>query len=470
VIELSIPEVVDVLKAGVRGSVSDDLCLPAVSIDTRTLREGECFLAIKGPHYDGHDFLPEALRRGAAVIMHSGEPLDRTLWPDRVFIKVEETQAALQVLAHYARRKWGKVVLVISGSMGKTTTREFTATLLAEAFKVYQSPRNLNNQIGVPLSLLQVREEDQLAVLELGMNHPGEIRQLARICAPDVGLLTNVGPVHLEFFSDVEEIASAKGELLDELPENGKFFFNADDPRLCRLASSFHGDRISFAVEKAADVQVTKYAFESFDRMVFQVTAGGEFFDGKVPFVGRHFLYSIAAAVAVARSFGVPAESVLRGLGRLTVPQMRGRVSHLDWHGTGEITVWDDTYNSNPEALASVLDTVAQVEGFHPRILALGSMLELGTQAQELHRRSGHQAAQCGPDLLITVGHDALCIGKGALEQGLDREKIFHFETSEEAGEFLIERLAPGAFLLLKGSRGVAMEVVLEKIQERSEA
>ena len=468
-IDLSVAEVADVLGARIIGDATSvaDSVFPSVSIDSRTIEKGECFVAFEGKRFNGHDFVEEALEKGASTVILSREPAAPEDWGDRLFLEVGNTEAALQTLAHYVRKRWGRSLIAISGSVGKTTTREFTATLLERRFKVIQSPGNLNNEVGVPLSLLRISQEHEMAILELGMSHPGEIRLLTRICAPDAALLTNVTSVHREFFADLDEIASAKGEILEGLSDEGRFFFNADDPRLCALASGYSGEKISFSLDHPSNVRISNCHFENLDEMSFDIELEADCLKARTSFVGRHFLYNIAAAVAVAASLGLTSEEILEGISQLKVPSMRGRILRLSRGNEDPITVWDDSYNSSPMALKAVLGTVGELGGFGRKILALGEMLELGPQSFELHRQAGHSVAGCGADGLVTVGEGGSHMGQGAEEKGFPPEKISHFESSQEAAEFLIEQLAPGEFLLVKGSRGVGMDRVIRRLEER---
>ena len=470
-IDLSVAEVADALGARIRGDAGSlsGQAFPGVSIDSRTIRKGECFVAFEGKRFDGHEFVKEALKKGASTVILSRETARLADWEDRLFLEVNDTQAALQTLAHYVRQRWGKSLIAISGSVGKTTTREFTATLLERRFKVVQSPGNLNNEVGVPLSLLRISAEHELAILELGMSHPGEIRVLTRICAPDAAILTNVASVHAEFFADLDEIASAKGEILEGLSPEGRYFFNADDPRLCSLASGYGGEKISFGLDHPADIRISNYQFKNLEEMSFDIELEEEHFSATASFVGRHFLYNIAAAVAVAARFGLSSDEIIEGISRLKVPSMRGRILRFSRGNEDPITVWDDSYNSSPLALNAVLETVGAMGGFRRKILALGEMLELGPQAVELHRQAGHSVARSSADYLVTVGEGGSYIGQGAREKGFPPEKIIHFESSQEAADFLIEQLAPGEFLLVKGSRGVAMDRVVRRLEERGE-
>ena len=468
-IELSIKEVVQALDARVTGKGNLYDRFPSVSIDSRAIQPGQCFLAVKGQRFDGHDFSEEALKKGASLLILSQHPKKLPAYQDRVFLRVKDTATALRVLAHYVRQKWGSHVLAISGSMGKTTTRQFAACLLSQKMGVFQSPGNLNNEIGVPLSLLELTHQHELALLELGMSHSGEIRNLARICCPDCALLTNVAPVHLESFSSIEEIAEAKGEILENLPSSGTLFFNADDPRLCTLAEGFTGNKVSFGLTKEANVRISTYRFENLDRMSFTVEAYGQRINATVSFLGKHFLYDLAAAAAIALRFDLTEEELSRGIAQLRAPLMRGQILSVEKTGGGSITLWDDSYNSNPESLCLVLEAFSQVTGFRRKVLALGEMLELGPASPDFHRQAGRSVAESRPDLLVTVGAEGSHISQGAQENSLSPQQIRHFEISEEAADYLLQELTAGDLLLVKGSRGVSMDHIVGKIIEGRE-
>ncbi len=432
---------------------------PRVVIDSRQVKPGDCFFAIKGDRLDGHDFLEAAMERGAAVGVCSRTPnLDRGGFQDRIFLRVADTTRALQELAAELRRRWGRSLVGVTGSMGKTTTRTFTARLLESGHQVLQSPANFNNDFGVPLSLLLLEERHDLAVLELGMNHAGEIRRLARICRPDLAVITNVAPVHLEFFSSVDEIARAKGEILEDMPAAGVFVYNADDHRVAGLASAFHGRRVSFSLERDADVRVTDVRVVDSSGTRFILRAGWGESSCRVAFVGRHHLYNLAAAVAAARTLGLSREQIEGAIPSLSPLPMRGKIRGLEMSGSRRIRILDDSYNSNPQAVRMALETVGQSAGAGRRILALGEMLELGPESAVWHRRVGRMAARIEPHLLAAVGAGARPVLEGAREAGLADGRTLYFGTSEEAAEYLSGFICSGDFLLIKGSRGVGME------------
>ncbi len=491
-IKLTIAEVANVIGVQLPDTISQNplppFAFPSISIDSRTLSRGECFIAIQGDQLDGHNFIEAALQKGASVVIHSmslSSCLHASQWREvtqpalvnnlsngstrkqPLFLQVTDTTVALQTLAHYIRKKWGNRVLAISGSVGKTTVREFTFTLLSQKFDVFQSFGNFNNEIGLPLSLLGLKEHNKIAVLELGMNHAGEIRTLGRLCAPDAALITNVAPVHLKFFSNLDEISAAKGEILECLPTAGLLFFNADDPRVCELAMRHPGKKISFGLENKANVRILNFEIQTLHNMEFEIAAWGKRFAASVPFAGQHFLYNLAAAVAVAFSFGLSQQQILEGISHLEPPLMRGRTFEVAKSATTPITIWDDSYNSNPNALRAVLDTIKRLKGFHHKILALGEMLELGSTTPELHRQAGGEVAHSDVDLLVTVGKTGLYIQEGAQAEGFLPNKTVNCDSVEQAADFLDTRIESGDLLVVKGSRGVQMERIIQRIQEK---
>ncbi len=441
------------------GSLSDQL-FPPVSIDSRTIKAGEAFFAIKGERFDGHQFLPQALERGAQVLVLSDTTDLPPLPEDCMCLKAEDTTAALQRLAAFVREQWGKSLLAITGSMGKTTTRHFTASLLGTGQNVLQSPGNLNNHIGLPLTLLEIDEHHDSAVVELGMNHPGEISLLSSICHPSGALITNVGPVHSEFFSSMLEVAQAKGEILDHLDPAGTYFYNADDPLVVGLRDQFSGRQVSFGFGTDANYQVTDFHFKNLQKMEFSIEGPDCLIKASVPFIGKHVLYNIAAATAVALESNLEPKAVQNALSSLRPLPQRGQI--LECEG---ITIWDDTYNSNPEAVNTLLDTLRLVTGYHRKVLVLGDMLELGSESTKYHRQVGGKAASSNLDYIFTVGPEAWNAGAEAGNTGFPQGHIDHFNDSHGAAEFLRHFLQPGDLVLIKGSRGVRMEVITESLR-----
>ncbi len=437
---------------------------PPISIDTRTMLCGQWYVAIAGDRFDGHDFVPDALEKGAPVIVHSQTIDCASQWEDRLFLQVDDTRRALRCLARLAREQWGKAIIAVTGSMGKTTTRQFASTLLEQEFSVFQSPGNWNNEIGVPLSLMRLTEEHDVGLLELAMSHPGEIGLLAATCAPDAALITNVAEVHLEFFSDLDELAEAKGEMLGHLHPAGTFVFNLDDPRVSNLAERHSGKCVSFGFSSLADVRVSHCVIESLSSMQLTLEMQGEPVRSEVPFAGRHFAYNVAAAAALGLTYGLSAEQIRKGLKALKAFPMRGAILRLG--GSEPVTVWDDSYNSNPRAVESVLETIRDLKGFRSKILVLGEMLELGSESPELHRQVGRVLTSTGAALLVAVGEGARWLVEGAQEAGFGDDRTSHFGDACGAAQFLTGQVRAGDLVLVKGSRGVRMDRIIRKLKE----
>ncbi|HSR66629.1 MAG TPA: UDP-N-acetylmuramoyl-tripeptide--D-alanyl-D-alanine ligase [Acidobacteriota bacterium] len=437
---------------------------PDISIDSRSIRPGECFFAIQGVRLDGHQFIGQALQKGASIIVASQRPGDFP--PGARLLMVDDTTQALQDLARYARLKWGKPLVGITGSVGKTTTRHFTAALLKSRYQVHSSPGNLNNEYGVPLSLGGLREDHEIAVQELGMNHAGEIRRLVDICRPDSAVVTNVAPVHTEFFKDLDEVAAAKAEILEGMDEKGRFFYNADDPRVVAMGEDFPGEAVGYGLWSSCQVRVTDARMETPQEMLFNLQVEGRSYPGRVRFTGLHNLYNLAAAAAVAIAYGISPREAVEEMEGLQLMAMRGNLYRLQWGDDQPLQIWDDSYNSNPKALASVLETVSNFELSGRRVLVLGDMLELGARSPRYHRQAGQQAAALDPGILIAVGAESEEMARGALEAGMEVGRVRHFEDADSAADFLLDQVLPGDFLLVKGSRGVGLEAVIEKLKK----
>lgn len=416
------------------------------SVDTRTQGAGDVYFALRGPHHDGHDYVATALERGAAaaVVDHpSGAPRE---------LVVPETLAALQRLAAWAREGWGGTVVAVTGSAGKTTTKDAIAHLLETELAVGRTLGNLNNHVGVPLSILRLPDGCRAGVLEMGMNHAGEIRTLAAIAKPDVAVVTNVGYAHTENFESIEGVALAKRELVEGLKPGGTAVLNADDARVAGFREVHPGPVVTFGFAAGADVRAEEVE-QAPDGMRFRAS-GVEFTSG---LSGRHGVMNLLAAIATARVFGIPPERLRDAVRTFAAPNMRGERVERDG-----MVIWNDCYNSNPEAARSMLDVLRDAPGAR-RIAVLGEMLELGQASRELHRGVGRYAAEQGIDLLVGVRGHALALVEAAVEAGLPADAAYFFEDPAEAGAFVREKARPGDALLFKGSRGVRVERALER-------
>jgi UDP-N-acetylmuramoyl-tripeptide--D-alanyl-D-alanine ligase len=454
-------EVAEAMDAQVRGETGGRR-FASVSIDSRTTRAGDLFFAIKGPRFDGHAFLGEVIARGAAGIVVS-EPEAVSAAPASLPVfAAGDTVAALQSLARHVRRRSRARVVAITGSTGKTTTKEVTAALLELRYRTMRNRGNLNNHIGLPLSLMELTGGSEIAVLELGMNHTGEIRRLVSIAEPEVRVWTNVGTAHLEYFGTEDAIAEAKAEIVERAGRETVFVANADDARVIARAAGFPGRVLSFAIEHAADVRAAGVEDGGFDgiRATVSTPAGTMRMASPLPGVGN--LLNVLAATAVAVHFDVPVPAVAERIGELRAAPHRGEVRRLG----RDVTLVDDCYNSSPGALRMLLATAGRDPSGRRRVAFLGEMLELGAAAPELHRACGRAAAEAGIAALVTVGGpSAERLGDGALEAGMTARSVRHVTTSEQAADLVPAVVAPGDLVLVKGSRGVRMELVVERLE-----
>jgi UDP-N-acetylmuramoyl-tripeptide--D-alanyl-D-alanine ligase len=439
---------------GAKGEVDQELVAMGYSIDSRTLQPGELFIAIKGERFDGHNFVQAALKKDAvAAIVHSGARIDVD---QKRLLFVEDTLQALQALGAAARRLWGKPLVAVTGSAGKTTTKEILAHLLAQRFRVMKSAGNLNNHIGLPLELLKLEPEHEVAVVEMGMNHAGEIRALGKLAHHDMAIVTNVAPAHLEFFNSVADIARAKYEIIESLHPGGVAVLNADDEYVSQFGRDFHGKVVTFGIRKPADVSAKEIKSNGIAGSSFQLVAGGVSEVVSLPLVGEHNISNALAAAAAALERGVSPSQIAAALATLQPADKRGQTLEL-----GGAIIINDCYNSNPSALKAMIDALAGMKA-RRHILVAGEMLELGPTSEALHRECGRHAAEKKMDIVVGVGGMARALSEEAGTAGVQSKFV---ETAEEAGEWLGRELRPGDAVLLKASRGVKLERALEALQ-----
>lgn len=440
-----------VLEAPESVSHSGSLMAEGYSIDSRTLKAGELFFAVRGELHDGHDFIEAAMQRGAAGAVVSKARV-ATL-PDSVLSKpllvAEDPLAALQSLAAHVRRRWGKRLVTVTGSAGKTTTKEATAAALGAGFNVLKSQGNLNNQFGLPLQLLRLEEEHDFAVMEMGMNHLGEIAALCRIASPDWGVVTNVGTAHVENFNEGQAgIARAKFELVASLPATGVAFLNCDDAYVSQFGRDFPGRVVYFGAGPCADPQIMETR-EDLEGVHVRLRAGVRERLLTLRLLGAHNAGNAMAGLAVALEAGVDLDAALRGLETLTAQDKRGQV--IEVRGA---TILNDSYNSNPEALRSMIRTLASRPA-ERRVLIAGEMLELGEQGPALHAACGRAAAEAGLDLVVGVRGSAEHLAAEACRGGV---AALFLPDAEAAGRWLKRNLQADDVVLVKGSRGVHLE------------
>ena len=430
------------------------------SIDSRTLQPGDLFFAVRGDRFDGHDFAKAALDRGAcAAAVAKNKVLEL---PEAVrqhpLLVVDEPLIALQTLAAAVRRHWGKRVVGVTGSAGKTTTKEAIATVLAAKFHVLKSQGNLNNGFGLPLQLLRLEAEHDIAVIEMGMSNAGEIAALAHIAAPNWGVVTNVGNAHAENFHDgIAGVARAKYELVESLPADGVTFLNCDDPYVSQFGRDFRGKSVYFGKGPCADPRAEAVDELGVEGVRIKVRAGEQEAQVRLRLLGQHNVSNALAALAVGLEVGIPLETCAAALATLEPGDKRGQRLHVNG-----VTIVNDSYNSNPEALKAMIQTFMSIPG-ERHILVAGEMLELGRESAALHASCGEAAASAGVDIVLGVRGNSTYIVDAAKQAGT--EAIF-LDNPELAGAWLKRNLREKDVVLLKASRGVQLERALEGLDK----
>jgi len=449
--------------AGTLAAGPAGLALGGFSIDSRTLRAGDLYFAILGERLDGHRFVQAAIDAGAAgVVVSNPSSVPVDAGAGLVVLRVDDTTRALQRLARHFRRESGARVVAITGSAGKTTTKEMTAELLGARFRVFRNHGNFNNHIGLPLSLLELRYRPDIAVVELGMNHPGEIRVLVDLAEPDVRVWTLVAEVHSAFFPSLDAIADAKAEILRGAAPGSLVVANAADPLVMARVAATPARVMTFGIDVPADVAATEVADEGLAGVRATITTPAGAVTLRVPLLGRGHLANALAATAVATYYGIPLDVIAERVAALKPAPRRGEVWRL---GTG-VTLVDDSYNSNPRALQRTLEAVAAEQGCTRRLAVLGEMLELGVESMALHEACGRAAARAGLARLVTVGGaPALAMANAAIAAGMPASAVSYVTTSDAAGDAISGILRAGDVLLVKGSRGIHTEVVADRVK-----
>jgi UDP-N-acetylmuramoyl-tripeptide--D-alanyl-D-alanine ligase len=439
-------------------AIETDAEVTGWSIDSRTLRPGDLFFALRGPTHDGHAYVADVLGKGAVGVVVDRD-VGREVARAGPILKVEDSLAALQAVASAARREWAGQVVGVTGSAGKTTTKDVIAEMLSEGLKTNKTEGNLNNHVGLPLSLLRVADDAQVAVLEIGMNHAGEIRALAEIARPNVGVVTNVGYAHMESFDSIDGVAAAKRELIEALPSNGVAVLNADDRRVAAFAQAHSGPVVTYGESAGASVRAEEVRFSE-DGVAFRV--GKTQFESSL--TGRHSVSNLLAGIAVAGIFGIAPERLTERVRKIQPGKMRGqRFRHQG------ILVFDDCYNSNPDAARAMLSVLRDTPA-RRRIAVMGEMLELGRWAEPLHREVGNYAAECGIDVLVGLRGAACYMLDAAKRSGLRADAAFFFDDPVPAGQLVRSLAQAGDAVLFKGSRGVHVELALERFLANQEA
>lgn len=429
-------------------------------IDSRVTAPGGLFFAIQGVR-DGHAFVADAQRRGAAGAVISRPVALGPLDPWFALLRVADTTTALQDLAAGWLKEVNARVVGITGSVGKTTTKEFTATLLGRKFSLLKSEGNFNNHLGLALSLLKLRKDQRVAVLEMAMSAPGEILRLTRIAPPDVAVITNINPVHLAFFDSLEAIGRAKKEILEGAKKSAKAVLNADDALVMKMAKGFRGEKILFGYSDAADIRAERVEPRGLEGLDFTLRYGSRRAGLRLPFLTESYLQNFLAACGVAFALTLGLEEVVARAAELRAFARRGTVHRL----RGGMVLIDDSYNSNPRALESALQGLGRIAA-RRRVAVLGDMLELGPRETEFHAQAGREVVASGWTFLATVGPLSRLTAEAAREAGLAPDRSLSFADADEASRALPARLEPGDLILVKGSRGMHTDRIADKILE----
>ncbi|MDO9536526.1 MAG: UDP-N-acetylmuramoyl-tripeptide--D-alanyl-D-alanine ligase [Bacillota bacterium] len=433
-------------------------------IDSRAVEGGELFFPLQGDKADGHNFILDALKKGARGSLLERDKLsllNTGMIPEgKVVIVVENSIHSLQKLASYHRNKFSLPIIAVTGSSGKTTTKDLIASVLSTRYNMLKTEGNLNNHLGVPLTLLRLREEHQAAVMELGMSGLGEIALLTSLTKPAFGVITNIGEAHLGLLGSIDNIARAKGELLKTMGPQGKALLNGDDPLLRAMGDKFEGKSFYYGFEDGADLRALScsphdmgYGFEA-------AFPNGEMKSFWIPLLGKHNVYNALAAAAVGFHFSLEPDEIKKGLAVGNITKLRMEKTLVK----GGFWVINDSYNANPASMKAALHSLKESAQNNVSIAVLGEMLELGSAAEEKHFEVGKYLAFLGIDLLITLGTLASHISQGAREAGFPPEKIIEASSNREVIEGLESIHLPGAFILIKGSRGMKMEKIAEEL------
>jgi len=457
---LKLTDVLEATAGTLHSSPSKDLAFASVGIDSRRVSPGELFVALRGQNHDGHDFVSQALAEGAraAVVERLIPSVDPA-----ALILVDDTLRALGDLAAATRIRSSMKVVAITGSNGKTTTKEMVAAICEAApwspasNRVLKNEGNLNNLIGLPLTLLRLAGDEAVGVLEMGMNQPGEIARLTEIARPDFGVVLNVGRAHLQGVGGLAGVAAAKGELFEGLSGDAVIAVNVDDPWVVKIADNFSGRKVYFG--SRGEVRADNIVDFGFDGVGFDLLINGRRAKVRLRMIGRHNVTNALAAAAIGHAMGLPQGVIVKGLREASPPPMRMQVERL----ANGMMVLNDSYNANPSSVEAALEALRRMPG--RLVVVLGAMWELGDESRRAHREIGERVASLGADLLVTLGELGESIAAGALEAGMAESAVHVCTTHEEAAEIVRRQREAGVVVLVKGSRGMKMEEVVRLLR-----
>jgi UDP-N-acetylmuramoyl-tripeptide--D-alanyl-D-alanine ligase len=441
---------------------SADKVFTGVSINSRTVAEKELFVCIQGEKFDGHNFLGEAIKKGVAgVILSNPSYLSENMTSkggSPFVIQSQNTVRALQDLASYQRTRFPFQVVAITGTNGKSTTKEMIASIIETKYKTLKTQGNLNNHIGLPLTLLARKSEHEVGVLEMGMSAAGEIKRLAEIARPDIGVITNISAGHLEQLKTVKDVQAAKGELFDSLGREGTAIVNADDPLVLELTNSLRTKIITYGIDRSADIQASNIQNKGSSGFTFTTKIFNQTICVNLSQIGYCNIYNALAALAAGHSLGISGEDMNRGLENYQqIPQ---RNEQIRYEG---VTLINDAYNANPQSMKAAIKTLSEFDTQGKRFLIIGDMLELGPLSESAHHELGQEIILSNVDHLVTVGPLASLVAQSAKKISRHPLQIGKFKTHAEAANYLLRNVNKGDCLLVKGSRGAKMEKVIQE-------
>lgn len=428
-----------------------------ISTDSRKIKKGDLFIPLAGERFDGHDFIAEAFEKGAlAVLTHKDiKPID-----DKVIIRVGNTSKALRDLAAYYRGKFEIPFIGITGSVGKTSTKDMVASVVSQAFNVLKTEGNFNNEIGLPLTMFNLDSTHEAAVIEMGMSGFGEIRRLTSITRPNVAIITNIGISHIEKLGSRENILKAKMEIFEGLSQDGLVILNGDDKLLYGLKGLLKFRTVFYGIDDSYDYQAYNVRTGGESGTSFEITIGSREYTVRVPLPGIHNVYNSLAAIAAGIELGISMDKIIQGIAAFTPGKMRMNI--INHEG---IKIINDTYNASPQSMEAAIDVLKEIgNGNHRTIAILGDMLEMGEWAYKAHYDIGKFAVSRGIDYIITVGDNGRVIARGALESGAEASRVYSFDNNEELGRFIKNLMQKDDIILVKGSRGMKMEEIVQSL------
>jgi len=430
-----------------------------ICTDSRKVAEGNLFIPIKGENFDGHEFIEDCFMKGAAASLTSEDAYGVNAMEGKALIKVEDTLAALGDIARYYRELFDIPLVGITGSVGKTSTKDMVSCVLRQKFNVLKTSGNFNNHIGLPLTVMNMERDHEAAVLEMGMSGLGEISYLTKIAKPKIAVITNIGMSHIEKLGSKQNILKAKMEIMEGLPDDGIVILNGDDSLLFGLKGFLKYKTIYYGTEEGLDLQAYNVKSMGESGICFEVTIGNNDYKVHIPVPGTHNVYNALAAIAVGLNMGMSVESIIKGIASYSPANMR-----LNIIGNKGYKVINDAYNASPQSMESAIDVLKDTCEGNRTIAVLGDMLEMGEWAYKAHVGVGKYVASKDINYLVTVGENGRSIAQGALEAGIPAERVFSFDDNDGAKQFLEDFVKAGDYILIKGSRGMKMEEIAQNL------